>query len=246
MSTSRNYSIHAELAMASYGNFSGETIRTIELTEKNVGTSTSQAESFVQSWKVSAQYTDPLSGVSATVFESADETKCLAVRGTELEEKDLLADGILVSPILAMFTPQFSRLEFKLNAWLKDPDILQGQNFTVTGHSLGGYLAAAVKQSFPQVTEAYIFNAPGVWGLLGNLADVLSNDVDLNAIDQSKIWNLRGSEGLSMIAGLGNQHGTSVTIHTEAAFNNHSIVLLTAIFQQDDHSFLFKIFLSSF
>lgn len=227
MSTSRNYSIHAELAMASYGNFSGETIRTIELTEKNVGMSTSQAESFVQSWKVSAQYTDPLSGVSATVFESADGTKCLAVRGTELEEKDLLADGILVSPIPAMFNPQFSMLEFKLNAWLKDPDILQGQNFTVTGHSLGGYLAAAVKQSFPQVTEAYIFNAPGVWGLLGNLADVISNDVDLNAIDQSKIWNLRGSEGLSIIAGLGNQLGTPVTIQTEAAFNNHSIVLLT-------------------
>ncbi|WP_275689470.1 putative Ig domain-containing protein [Nitrosomonas sp. JL21] len=189
--------------------------------------SPSQAAEFTKIWRVSAQYIDPLTGVSATVFESSDGTKCLAIRGTELEDKDLLADGILASALPAVLNPQYAMLQFKLNAWLNDPNILQGQTFTVTGHSLGGYLAAAIKQNFPQVTEAYLFNAPGVGGLMGNLADVISDVFGLNTIDESNIWNLRGSEGFPIIASLGYQLGSPVNIQTEASNNNHSIVLLT-------------------
>ncbi|UJP03540.1 MAG: hypothetical protein LZF85_03555, partial [Nitrosomonas sp.] len=95
------------------------------------------------------------------------------------------------------------------------------------GHSLGGYLAAAVKQSYAQATEAYLYNAPGVGGLLGNLADAVSSALGLNNVAPDSIWNLRGSEGFPLISGLGFQLGTSISIQTEASGNNHSISLLT-------------------
>ena len=117
--------------------------------------------------------------------------------------------------------------------------MLQGQNFTVSGHSLGGYLAAAVKQNYTQMTEAYLFNAPGVGGLLGNLADALSSAQGLSSISPDNIWNIRGSEGFPIIAGLGYQLGTATIIQTEASGNNHSISLLTdALAIQSLHSHL--------
>ena len=227
MTKVNDYLIHAELAQTAYGTLSEGVIVPILLTGENVEMSSSQAAEFTKIWKVLVQYIDPLTGVSATVFESKDGGKYLAIRGTELEGKDLLADGILASALPSIINPQYSMLQFKLNAWLNDPNVLQGQNFTVTGHSLGGYLAAAVKQNFPQVTGAYLFNAPGVGGLMGNLADAISNAVGLSTINENNIWNIRGSEGFPIIAGLGHQLGSSISIQTEASFNNHSIVLLT-------------------
>ena len=88
-------------------------------------------------------------------------------------------------------------------------------------------MAAAVKQGYAQATEAYLYNAPGVGGLLGNLADAVSGALDLNNVASDSIWNLRGSEGFPLISGLGFQLGTSISIQTEASGNNHSISLLT-------------------
>ncbi|MBY0475857.1 MAG: hypothetical protein K2Q13_12535 [Nitrosomonas sp.] len=78
-----------------------------------------------------------------------------------------------------------------------------------------------------QVTEAYLYNAPGVNGLLGNLADAVSGVLGISNIAADNIWNLRGSEGFPIIAGLGYQLGLPVSIQTEASTNNHSISLLT-------------------
>ncbi len=100
--------------------------------------------------------------------------------------------------------------------------MLQGQPFTVTGHSLGGYLGVAVKSSFPQVTQGFLFNAPGVGGVIGNLADSLAGVLGLGSISTDNLWNVRGSEGISIIAGLGYQLGTAVNIQTEA-INSHGI-----------------------
>lgn len=223
-----NYLIHAELAQAAYATFSEGVISPILLTGEDVGMPYSQGAEFTKNWKVADQYSDPVTGVSATVFEVKNGgTKYLAIRGTEFEVKDLLADGILATAMPAYLNPQFTALQLKLNAWLDDPNVLQGQNFTVTGHSLGGYLAAAVKQSYAQATEAYLYNAPGVGGLLGNLTDTLSDVFGLNNNAPDNIWNLRGSEGFPLISGLGFQLGTSISIQTEASSNNHSISLLT-------------------
>ncbi|MBS0423626.1 MAG: hypothetical protein JSR71_04170 [Proteobacteria bacterium] len=212
--------LQAELSQAAYGTFLNSDITVNELTGDGAEMSPSQATKFAETWRVAAQYSDPVTGVSATVFEAKNGgAKYLAIRGTEFETKDLLADGILAAAIPAYLNPQFTLLQLKLNAWLDDPNVLQGQNFTVAGHSLGGYLAAAVKQSYAQATEAYLYNAPGVGSLLGNLADTLSDVFGLNNNAFDNVWNLRGSEGFPLISGLGFQLGTSISIQTEASNN---------------------------
>ncbi len=126
--------------------------------------------------------------------------------------------------------PQFTALKTQIDAWLADPAVLKDQSFTVSGHSLGGYLAAAVKQSYSQVTDAYLFNAPGVGGPLGNLANALTSALGLSGAPTGNIWNVRGSEGFPIISGLGYQLGAAVRVQTEATdnpLNNHSIVGLT-------------------
>jgi len=228
MSNVKGYFTQAELAQAAYGTFSGAAIRTIELTENNVGMSLSQAARFAEKWEIAAQYSDPITGVSAIVFQAKEEgTKYLAIRGTELAVNDLTADGLLASAIPPNLNLQFLVLKAQLEIWLNDPNVLQDQTFVVSGHSLGGYLAAAVKQNYTQVTEAYLYNAPGVNGVLGNLADAVSSVLGLNSITSDNIWNIRGSEGFPVIAGLGYQIGSPVNIQTEASTNNHSISLLT-------------------
>ncbi len=87
------YSLQSELAQATYGTFSGRTIRTIELTENNVGMSSSQAAAFVEKWQVVAQSPYSITGLSATVFEEINSgAKYLAIRGTEITDPgDLFA-----------------------------------------------------------------------------------------------------------------------------------------------------------
>ncbi|QOJ23450.1 MAG: hypothetical protein HRU78_07100 [Gammaproteobacteria bacterium] len=68
----------------------------------------------IKKWQVADQYTDPVTGVSATVFEAKNGgAKYLAIRGTELEAKDILADGILASAIPPVINPQFIALQLK-------------------------------------------------------------------------------------------------------------------------------------
>ena len=229
MSNATTYTIQAELSQAAYGTFLSKTIAIEELTSNDTaGMSLSQAVEFVKNWQIAAQYIDPVTGVSATVFEAKNSgAKYLAIRGTEFAVSDLLIDGVLSSAIPPILNPQFIALKLQIDAWLDDPSVLQGQSFTVAGHSLGGYLAAAVKQNYAQVTEAYLYNAPGVGGLLGNLADAVSGVLGISSIATDNIWNIRGSEGFPIIAGLGYQLGSPVSIQTEASTNNHSISLLT-------------------
>jgi len=131
--------------------------------------------------------------------------------------------------IPSSLNPQFNALKTQIDAWLADGTL--DASFTVAGHSLGGYLAAVVKQSYSQVTDAYLYNAPGVYGPLGNLADLLTSTLGLSGTPSGNIWNIRGSEGFPVISGIGYQLGTSISIQAEAAsgagLSNHSIVRLT-------------------
>jgi hypothetical protein len=112
---------------------------------KEAGMSEAQAEDFASKWTVVKQYTDPLnnfpSGLSATVFQNMESgQKCLAFRGTEFDV-DLLVDIVLGALGLHSVNPQYATFYFVLNNWLAN-GVLSG-DFTVTGHSLGGYLAVA-------------------------------------------------------------------------------------------------------
>lgn len=229
MSTTSEYFEQSQLALAAYADLSGATSTFLQALQ-NADMSPAQAANFLGSWQVSAQYTDPATGVSATVFQDSAGKKYLAIRGTEPAASDLLADGLLALGIPSSLNPQFNALKTQIDAWMNDPNVLQGQTFTVTGHSLGGYLAAAVKQTYAQVTDAYLFNAPGVGGPLGNLADALTSALGLSGAPDSNIWNIRSSEGFPAISGLGYQLGTSASIQAEAASNavaNHFIAPLT-------------------
>ncbi|MDP1757024.1 MAG: hypothetical protein Q8L38_06225, partial [Pseudohongiella sp.] len=170
------------------------------LTGNDVGMSVSQAEQFSATYRVAAQYTDAGTGLSATVFQDSAGKKYLAIRGTQASGTDLAADGLLAFGLPSNLNPQFTALKTQLDIWLADPAVLKDQSFTVSGHSLGGYLAAAVKQTYSQATDAYFFNAPGVGGPLGNLADALTSTLGLSGMPSDNIWNVRGSEGFPIIS----------------------------------------------
>lgn len=224
MSNINVYFLQAELAQAAYGTFSGRTIEIEELTRSGAGMSTSQAAAFVENWQVAAQYGNG-TGLSATVFESREDgTKYLGIRGSEPAANDIVSDLLLATGWPSNFNPQFLALKSQIeNVWMQDSAVLQGQNFVVTGHSLGGYLAAAIKSSFSQATQGYLFNAPGVGGILGTVADSLVSVLGLNSMSTDNLWNICSSEGISFISGLGYQLGTAANIQTEAAIDRHGI-----------------------
>ena len=89
--------------------------------------------------------------------------------------------------------------------------------FTVTGHSLGGYLAASLLYENPRVVEhAYLFNAPGRGGVaastLNALLQVATGQDRQLSLDLTRVTNIRAADGLSPIAGLGVAWGSPVLI----------------------------------
>ncbi|PIV71667.1 MAG: hypothetical protein COW56_13585, partial [Rhodocyclales bacterium CG17_big_fil_post_rev_8_21_14_2_50_68_7] len=83
MNTILDYFNQAELALAAYGNLESGDIDPRELVTDAVGMSPAQATRFARDWRVVEQYSDPLSGLSATVFEEvATRQRYLAIRGT--------------------------------------------------------------------------------------------------------------------------------------------------------------------
>lgn len=171
-----------------------------------------------------------MTGVSATIFQKGTEYH-LAVRGTELQAGDLIADAILAAGVSSKLNPQYLALKAQLDQWIGQGGPLNGQSFTVAGHSLGGYLAAAVKADYFQASAAYLYNAPGTGGLVGNIAELVSDLFSQSVPGANGIWNIKASEGISFITGLGGQPSGSIPIQIEAAaglgLSNHSIVQLT-------------------
>ncbi len=62
---------------------------------------------------------------------------------------------------------------------------------------------------------------------LGNSVNTLRSALGLSSASTNNIWNIHGSEGFPVIAGLGYQLGTAISIQIEASGNNHSISVLT-------------------
>lgn len=239
---------HADLALAAYGSgFLPGLLTTSDQLARlgpvtGAGMALTQAVQFAEAgWLVVAQFADPLTGASATVFEDSEGSRYLAVRGTEPSSGDILSDVMLATVVPSTLNPQFLSLRGQLDKWINgeknsagelvSAPILTGE-FTVTGHSLGGYLAAALKAAFPaNITDAYLFNAPGVGGVSANLVSLFQNAFGLEPPSGADgIWNVRGVEGLSFITGLGVQLSEPIPIQIEGdpglGLGNHSIVRL--------------------
>jgi hypothetical protein len=136
-----------------------------------------------EGWKEEKKYyIDHSSGLQAHVFKnSATQEIIIAFRGTEETFKDLLiTDGGYIARGDDINNPQALEARKYLENIINDPDF-QGYNIVLTGHSLGGYLAAdcGARYKIPTVT----FNAAGM-----NLYDNL-NTSKLSEIISEKMKN---------------------------------------------------------
>lgn len=146
MNSTVTYFEQAELALAAYYNLAPDMTRAAyeaALRGDGDGMSAAQASAFAAKWNVVDQYSDITSGASATVFQAVSGgPKYLAIRGTDFG-LDFVVDYFIFNGVPSLLNPQYQSLKIQVQAWLADPDVLQGQTFTAAGHSLGGYLAAA-------------------------------------------------------------------------------------------------------
>ena len=93
MNIFQNYFAQAELALAAYADLTTGEPNKAEL--KKAGMSDAQATRFASTWRVVTQYTDPITGVSATVFQAVTGGQtCLAIRGTD-GPTDIIANDFI-------------------------------------------------------------------------------------------------------------------------------------------------------
>jgi len=257
MSNVLNFFTQAELALAAYANLSTGEVSQSALIQ--AGMAPTQARKFSENWRVVDQYvhTDqrPIyddggnrigfltvsNGLSATVFEKVGNpaAKFLAIRGTD-DIADLITD---VVDIAIFGTPerqaQYSTLKAKVGEWIERGWL--SSSFTVSGHSLGGFLAAALIVDFAaNVQHAYLYNAPGIGGVrasLGLALGRLTGVAGSPTLSPSLVSNLKAQAGISPIGGLGIQVGEQVRVVIEDQFlsdisnppssRNHSQRVLT-------------------
>ena len=227
------FSQQADLALAAYANLrqnmvDDEYIATLGF----AGMSKSQATEFVKHWTVVDSVNFSLNGASATVFENKETgVRYLVVRGTDPNLSGsidaLLADLPILAGIPSFLNPQFLSLQGQVRSWI-DSGVLP-PDFSATGHSLGGYLAAAIT-SWNGSGTAYMYNSPGISSAIGNLYDVLKAVLGMENVPLvNNVYNFRSNEGISITATLGAQLAppTYVQIEPSVGTGNHSMLRLT-------------------
>jgi len=216
----QNYFDQAQLALAAYGDLLPGALNSAEnaaeLVSDSVGMTSTQASAFAAKWSVVTQYTDSGTGLSATVFQEVATGKhYLAIRGTN-DVNDLITDVVDIALLgTAEIQTQYAGLKSKVQEWLGNGTL--GSSFTVSGHSLGGFLATALTADFAaNVPQTYLYNSPGLNGILGGATAAILEAFGITApIDASKVINLKADAGLSPIAELGAQVAPAITIHIE-------------------------------
>ena len=134
--------------------------------------------------------------------------------------------------------PQYQILRAKVQAWIANSTL--PPRFTVTGHSLGGFLATGIAAEFSaNVEHVYLYNAPGLNGVLGIATAPIMQALRIAVpVGPARLSNIRADAGISPIAGLGAQLAPPIPIVIEDQFNsdvpnppaarNHSQEPLTA------------------
>lgn len=259
---------HAELALAAYADLA------LDIPDRNslinmAGLSESQADQFREKYTVVDQYnvtSGAAAGLSATVFEDKEtHIRYLAIRGTD-DDYDVVTDVVDIAVLGGVkYQAQYQALKAQVSLWQTNgvlPDGIQPgqQQYTVAGHSLAGFLSAALAADLPSTIEhTYLYNAPGFGGnaLLElhpwlKIIKLITGSVMDPSLDPSKVSNIKGDAGTSPIAGLGNQVAPTTWIAIEDQFNsdvvnyasafNHSQQVLSdalalyAVFSELDHS----------
>ena len=202
----------AEFALAAYANWDvdmSESQYAAALRDSGRGLSNTQALHFVDTYAVAAQYNDDSNGLSVTVFTDTSGNNYLAVRGTD-DLNDVLSDLVDIALLgSTLLQAQYTSLKAKVTEWI-DNGILSS-SFTVTGHSLGGFLATRLTAAFAaNVSHTYLYNSPGVGGLASGILTALG--VTATTVDPAKFSNIKAEAGPSLIAGLGAQVSTPIYI----------------------------------
>ena len=215
----------AQLSLASYadlqGNLSDYVARLVQ-----AGLTQSLADTFAAQYTVKSHLSDTIVGFSATLFEKTnpDGTKenVLSIRGTN-DTADVLVD--LVSVALAgsaELNPQYVQLKSYLD-FLLNPDngfVQANEKISITGHSLGGFLAQALATEpsyVSRIDKVYTYNAPGFGGPVADVLQALGIPNPLiGQVPPGKVTNLIASDGISSLAGLGVHIGEIETVFIES------------------------------
>lgn len=225
MNTITEYFNQSQLAFAAYANLVPGIPSVTALTDTAVGMSATQAATFASTYTVLAQSTPTTNGFSATLFlNNQTGEKTLAMRGTDISLADLATDFVDIAILGGVFAQeQYASLNGFYQQLIAQGALTSSETFSVSGHSLGGFLAQAFSVDHPSnITQTYTYNAPGIGGAFAEIATWLGL---LNTnVAAASILNIRGS-GVSVIAGLGTLLGNVQTVFTEGA--PHSIVPLT-------------------
>ena len=158
---------------------------------------------------------DP-SGFSATLFQDRETgEKVLAIRGTEPTQ---LADILTDVNLALLGNPSFSSQYNSLREYIRQLRTPVGQNTVdqkpglgllsntdpdpigVAGHSLGGWLGAALSTDLEfrdQIQQVYTYNAPGFNGGIGPLLNLLG--VNNQVVDNGKVVNFI-AQGPTLVA----------------------------------------------
>ena len=229
------YFENAQISMAAYGDLTVSiSAENFKNALKSSGFTDVLADQFVATYKVAAgTYTDSVTGLSVTLFESiATGEKILAIRGTNPNEvNDLITDGLLVAGESAALSPQYIALQSYYLQLIEQGTLGSNELFSVTGHSLGGFLAQAFTVDHAaNVRHAYTYNAPGIGGAVIEALERLG--VAADTVPSGVITNIISENGLSIAAGLGTQIGNSVNIFIEdtgldTSFHDHQIATAT-------------------
>lgn len=165
MPTIKDYFDYAQTTIASYATvYAGVPNLSAYMA---AGMADQQARAFSDEWSVLKQSPISKSGFSAVLLERGGE-KVLAIRGTESSQvgADYVYD--LVNIVLAgsvIGLPQYAELESFYSACVAEGKLRASEQVTVTGHSLGGFLAQAFTAVHPAiVTKTYTYNSPGFGG----------------------------------------------------------------------------------
>ena len=240
MTTEQQYYAQARLSLAAYAALGQGIPNTLKL--KEAGFADIDAQRFADSvtgYTVVDQYNHPTNGLSATVFADGSGKKYLAIRGTD-DGYDLATDAINIAAIgSTKLQPQYASLKAKVTQWIDNGTL--SSSFTATGHSLGGFLATGIAADFvSNVSHAYLYNSPGLGGILGSLLPFSALrsalGVGATALDASKVSNIKAEASISPIAGLGVQVAPTISVVIEdqmvdvpspPASRNHSQQVLT-------------------
>jgi hypothetical protein len=211
------YLAQSDLALASYAGLATGALSSPAQLEalRQAGMAEAQQDLFSQKWRVVDQYNHAetidyidefgnpaqrtaTNGLSVTVFQEIEGgKKYLAIRGTN-DWPDLVTDvwdiALLGSP---KYQSQYRSLIAKVREWMDNGTL--PSTFSVSGHSLGGFLGSALLIDLPAAVEhLYMYNAPGLGGVGVSIGSALKQIMGLAtepSLDLSRVSNINGLRG---------------------------------------------------